>query len=240
MSRTAAPLLLLLLAAAGGAAALDLLDPSKIVEALSAGVGVERWRRPDFCGKYDCPPYRRKERTDNWEMRRYESGKWIMTNVSDTKYELAYTKAATKLLKYFKGSNSENKTFDVTTPTFASVKLENGGEGTERNYNFSLWLPEEVQRHTPQPTDADLKVVKLPCIDWYIRVFGGFATESTILKEAKGLMDMLDEEGRDFDNDIVVVAVYDPPTKLLSRHNEVLFVAGKNKKWQRKEAVQAA
>ncbi len=48
MSRTAAPLLLLLLAAAGGAAALDLLDPSKIVEALSAGVGVERWRRPDF------------------------------------------------------------------------------------------------------------------------------------------------------------------------------------------------
>lgn len=30
------------------------------------------------------------------------AGKWIMTNVSDTKYELAYTKAATKLLKYFK------------------------------------------------------------------------------------------------------------------------------------------
>lgn len=29
-------------------------------------------------------------------------GKWIVTNVSDTKYELAYTKAATKLLKYFK------------------------------------------------------------------------------------------------------------------------------------------
>lgn len=25
------------------------------------------------------------------------------------------------------------------------LKLEDGGEGTERNYNFSLWLPEELQ-----------------------------------------------------------------------------------------------
>lgn len=30
------------------------------------------------------------------------AGKWLVTNVSDTKYELAYTKAATRLLKYFK------------------------------------------------------------------------------------------------------------------------------------------
>lgn len=49
MSRAGTLCLCLLLAAAGGAAALDLLDPSSLVEALSsAGVGVEKWHRPDF------------------------------------------------------------------------------------------------------------------------------------------------------------------------------------------------
>lgn len=41
--------LCILLAAAAGATALDLLDPSSLVGALSsAGAGVERWHRPDF------------------------------------------------------------------------------------------------------------------------------------------------------------------------------------------------
>lgn len=222
-----------LLALAGAAAALDFLDPSAMVEQLTeAASGLERWHRPEFCGKLDCPPFKRKERTDNWDLRRYDAGKWVVTNVSDTKWELAYTKAASRLLKYFKGGNSEGKTFDVTTPTLGELKLKDGGKGTERDYAFSLWIPEEMQKHAPKPTDAEVKVVHYEHVDVYVRVFGGFATESTVLEQANGLMDMLDEAGRDFADDLVYVAVYDPPQKLMNRHNEVHIPASKGKKEQ--------
>lgn len=44
-------------------------------------------------------------------------------NASDTKYEVAYTKAAAKLMKYFKGANEDEVEMDITTPTLAAMKL---------------------------------------------------------------------------------------------------------------------
>lgn len=35
------------------------------------------------------------------------AGKWLVSNVTNTKFELAYTKAVSKLLNYFKGSNDK-------------------------------------------------------------------------------------------------------------------------------------
>jgi len=37
-----------LLLAGTGSQALDLLDPAGLVEDLTAGLGLEKWRRPDF------------------------------------------------------------------------------------------------------------------------------------------------------------------------------------------------
>lgn len=35
---------------------------------------------------------------------------------------------------------------DITTPTLAEVKLsKQGGEGKDKDYSFSLWLPEQFQ-----------------------------------------------------------------------------------------------
>lgn len=35
------------------------------------------------------------------------AGKWLVTNVSNSKFELAYTRASSRLMKYFKGSNDK-------------------------------------------------------------------------------------------------------------------------------------
>lgn len=48
---------------------------------------------------------------------------WVETKVTDSKYEVAYTKAATKLMKYFKGANEEEMKMEITTPTLAAMKL---------------------------------------------------------------------------------------------------------------------
>lgn len=42
--------LLLLAALVAGAAAFDLLDPSEVVDKLSHSAGLEKWKKPDFCG----------------------------------------------------------------------------------------------------------------------------------------------------------------------------------------------
>ena len=242
-------------------------------------------------------------------------------------------------------------------PPCRQLKLDKGGESSEKDYSFSLWIPQEfqvgepprclavvgwqeaggglaggrqcrdgwegrwwsakegslrparlcqLQRHpsllppprhtapalhpppclpqkdTPQPTDADLKVVEYEAITVYVRIFSGFATEGgwaggragrwlagcsyyavswclhgpalccpnlsrccihchrappvhsplpcvpcppppagTILKETSSLHDILQDDDRDFDDQLVWAAVYDPPQKLLNRHNEI-------------------
>lgn len=144
-------LLLAVLAACGAAFS---VDPSEWVGQLSAGEGLERWKRPDFCGERAavtvalCRPHcthrllpstplvpcrqdglptvsdqeahgaggdglclaataassappsaSRRHRVsspcvralspqDNYDERKYEGGKWLVTTVNDTKFEL--------------------------------------------------------------------------------------------------------------------------------------------------------
>lgn len=58
-----------------------------------------------------------------------------------------------------------------------------------------------------------------------MRAFGGFATEGSVIKEAKGFQSMLKDDDRDFNEEMVWVAVYDPPQKLINRHNELHIMA---------------
>ena len=51
--------LLLLAALVAGASAFDLLDPSSVVDELSHSAGLEKWKKPDFCG---CAAGRWRER----------------------------------------------------------------------------------------------------------------------------------------------------------------------------------
>ncbi|GAB4814267.1 hypothetical protein N2152v2_001313 [Parachlorella kessleri] len=202
----------------------NLLDPSSWVDSLFASTDLEDWEKPDFCGNSECPPYKLEKRTDNYEIRTYEGGKWVTTEVKDNKYELAYTKATARLIKYFKGGNDNKTSLELTTPTLAHLKLDKEGDGTERDYTFAYWIPPQAQKDTPQPADADIKIVDFKEIKVYVRTFSGFATESTILDNAHSLFDTLKDDDQDFDTDAVAVAVYDPPQKLIRRHNEVHVV----------------
>ena len=86
------------------------------------------------------------------------------------------------------------------------------------------------------PSDADVKIESYDKWTVYVRTFGGFATEGSIIKEAKGFSDMLKDDDRDFEEEAVWVAVYDPPQKLINRHNEIHMMAS-SKKRQLKKAT---
>ena len=128
-------------------------------------------------------------------------------------------------MKYFKGDNEEELTMDLTTPTLAALHLSKDAKESERDYVFSYWLDpedfEEDQDQPPKPKDENLKIKEYEQVTVFVRSFGGFATESSILNELNALHEELISDKEDFDDEWVFVAVYDPAVKLLNRHNEV-------------------
>ncbi len=86
-----------------------------------------------------------------------------------------------------------------------------------------MWVDPEGHegKNPPEPTDDDVALEFYEDTTVYVREFGGFATESTILQETKKLHEELVADNEDFDDEMVFVAVYDPAVKLLNRHNEV-------------------
>ena len=69
-----------------------------------------------------------------------------------------------------------------------------------------------------------MELVEFPEVTGWVRAFSGFATEGTALEEVSKLHELLAKDEQDFDADEAVVAVYDPPYKLTSRHNEIHVV----------------
>jgi hypothetical protein len=126
-------------------------------------------------------------------------------------------------MRYFKGANSDQVSLEMTVPTMAMLKLDKDSTGSERDYTFSMWLGPDFQEKDdiPEPNDEEVEIMKFPETTGFVRSFGGFATESTILREANALHEELTKDKEDFEPDYVFVAVYDPAVKLLNRHNEV-------------------
>ncbi len=70
----------------------------------------------------------------------------------------------------------------------------------------------------------------------FVRGFGGFATEEVFKEQHSKLRDALLANNEEFDDSGFVAAVYDGPTTLTNRHNEIWLI-GRGKK---EEAVVAS
>lgn len=82
-----------------------------------------------------------------------------------------------------------------------------------------------LQETAPKPLSKDVRVVTSPKQRFYVYAFGGFATGGSILNSALKLALALQTDGRSFDRDHLWSALYDAPTRLWGRHNEVMFSA---------------
>ena len=82
-----------------------------------------------------------------------------------------------------------------------------------------------VQETAPKPTSKDVRVVTSPKQRFYVYGFGGFATGGSILNSALKLALALKTDKQSFEPDHLWSALYDAPTRLFGRHNEVMFSA---------------
>ena len=80
-----------------------------------------------------------------------------------------------------------------------------------------------VQDTAPKPKSKEGKVVTSPKQRFYVSAFGGFATGGTILNSALKLALALETDKKSFDRGHIWSDLYDAPTRLWDRHNEVMF-----------------
>ena len=70
-----------------------------------------------------------------------------------------------------------------------------------------------------------MKLETSPKQRFYVLGYGGFATGGSILNAALKLALALETDKKSFDRDNIWSALYDAPTRLWGRHNEVFFSA---------------
>jgi hypothetical protein len=125
-----------------------------------------------------------------------------------------------RLFKYISGANKEEMKIAMTAPVRNRI-YPSDGPFCKSSFTISFYVPFSLQDSPPEPSD---ELVFLECKAaemYYATSFAGFASEKTVVEKAKETVDMLTSLEREFDASMYVYAGYDPPFRLLFRHNEV-------------------
>jgi len=176
---------------------------------------------PWFCHNLDCPRFEVKKSTEKWEEREYEEANWVGTHIEGNRFEIAITKAFTRLYKYIDGNNLEEEKINMTAPVAAQFFPEEGFRTAEKNFTVAFFLPFAYQKDPPKPRDRAIVTHPSPKGTLYVKEFGGFATEQGVLKEAAALASDLEAAGKEVNKEWFYFASYDPPYRVTKRHNEV-------------------
>jgi hypothetical protein len=190
-----------------------------LIAAASAAKG------PWFCHDLDCPVYRLVDKKDGYEIRKYEATKWAGVTIESTSYTKAANDAFEMLFKYISGANSASEKIPMAAPVATQIKPPCTVERCMTNYTVLFFTPFAFQANTPAPTDAQLKLVDLPAITAYVSQFGGYETDEILMKETKALKEKVEKDGLNYLKDYYFTADYDPPFRVLERHNEVWLIA---------------
>lgn len=81
-----------------------------------------------------------------------------------------------------------------------------------------------MQETAPAPLSKNVTVVTSPKQQFYVSVFGGFATGGSTLNAALRLALALKTDGKEFDSTQFYYGLYESPTRLFGRHNEIFFI----------------
>ncbi|KAK9815181.1 hypothetical protein WJX73_009959 [Symbiochloris irregularis] len=177
---------------------------------------------PWFCHDLDCPKYKVLNATDVYETREYASGKWAYTEVQGLLYEPSVLIGFKRLFEFFSGANEDETKIPMTTPV---LTLVHPGHGTFGRSNFTVcfFVPFQYHKNTPVPTSKDVGILTTPKDIAYVTQFGGFMVdEFTLASKVKALQADLRSNGVSFEDDgTYITASYDPPNRIVNRHNEI-------------------
>ncbi|DBA72585.1 TPA: hypothetical protein ACH3X2_010338 [Trebouxia sp. C0005] len=178
---------------------------------------------PPFCHGHECPPFTVLESTSRYQLRQYEDAKYVETTIEGSGASAAVTKGYTRLFRYISGNNVDNAKIDMTSPVIIFERSSDGFKSAEKNYTIAFYLPQQFQGEAPAPKDNAINIIDVPCATLYVKEFGGFGTNA--MKMAQALRQDLIQDSISFQDGAFAYALYDPPTKLWNRHNEIWVAA---------------
>lgn len=164
---------------------------------------------PDFCQEKACPKFTVESQTEDYELRNYDETNWLAMNISGRPW-----RRFRLLLNYLNGSNTEKRKIKIGVP----VLKEYVGDNTQ---------PERMLFYTsetnlPEPDSDFIKRVKIPSGLRYVKVFGGFATNTVVVANKKQLVGKI---SGGYDAGSYYAAIFNAPFQKEDRHNELSVLA---------------
>ena len=177
---------------------------------------------PWFCHGIDCPRYTVLSKHDGYEVRKYEATKWTSTVVPGMALLPAMNIGFMRLFGYISGANLKGTSIPMTSPVKNAITPAQG-PFCSTNFTISFFVPFEMQESTPEPASEEVFFTYEEPMIKYVKQFGGFGGESTMVEEASSLAKTLLGDGMHFDPEHYEYCSYDPPFRLLNRQNEIWF-----------------
>ncbi|XP_070532466.1 uncharacterized protein [Ptychodera flava] len=188
----------------------------------------EDYVRPSFCSA-ECPEFEILCAHDKYEVRRYITGTWASTKVRGLTLTEATSRGYWKLRSYIQGANDQGVRIPMTTPVLMTEISRRQSTWAMKDYTVSFFLPKELWDNVPKPTDRKVSIKETKEFIAFVSVFDGFATEPIPYQKSQDLAKILTENKEPYATGYYYTAVYNRPTVLEDRHNEVWLVLANNK-----------
>ncbi|KAM6957142.1 heme-binding protein 2 [Aplochiton taeniatus] len=160
----------------------------------------------------------------DYEVRHYDSVKWVSTVEKSMVMEMGQMMAFRRLFKYITGANADGAKIEMTCPV--TIKVEKGASFWESNtYTMSFVLPSNFQTAPPKPTDEKVYIHESTHMKAYVRSYGGWMMGIRDKMQAESLANELDSVQASYVKEYHYAVGYDSPMKMWNRHNEVWYVA---------------
>ncbi|XP_075719077.1 heme-binding protein 2-like [Rhinoderma darwinii] len=173
---------------------------------------------PPFCGNYECPKYQVLKRYNTFELRRYDTTRWVTTQLELDMFGLGIMKSFKRLFNYINGENIEGVSMKMSVPVRVTMPLLD----TSINATISFFVPTAIV-NPPAPKNPSLYLESFPPTSYYVRSFGGYALKSDYEKNSKALSEELVALALNYDVNFGTAAGYNDPLTFFKRHNEVWF-----------------
>ncbi|XP_071382964.1 heme-binding protein 2 [Centroberyx affinis] len=191
---------------------------------LTAEARIGNSSESEFCTETkQCLLYDLVCEHEEYEVRHYDSVKWVSTEEKSYFMEKATITAFRRLFEYITGANESGEKIDMTAPVLVKVeKKKNIWDSCV--YTMSFLLPAEHQQNPPKPTDDMVHIHDMPDMKVYVRSYGGWMMSFVDKMNAQLLTWQLDTDRAQYNQDYHYAVGYDSPMKLFNRHNEVWYV----------------
>lgn len=155
-----------------------------------------------------------KRLEDGVEVRKYENLTVAYTRISSKNYSDVAGKGFRRIAGYIFGGNEENKSIAMTAPVQMSFSDTS---------EMMFFMPSSFKMSDlPFPSDSSVKLkqVKERIVAAY--KFDGWASDEKIEQNKLKLINILEENGIEFDTNDFAYLGYNPPYQVVDRRNEII------------------